>query len=167
MKTVRLIILSIPRHREMSGNVFRQIINVMECTECKLVILSSFDHIKNGFYESSHFITLFHVLKHLEDPAEYLSKLAIYLKESMRVKSFWKHQIRMMRCNLYIKVKPFLISHAGVLIYIYIMKRMYTLLSEKAGLSVKWMKQIQRYPLLNHLYWITSGLPEGIRYGNL
>jgi hypothetical protein len=30
-----------------------QALNVLECTSCGLVFLSSFEHIKNGFYEES------------------------------------------------------------------------------------------------------------------
>ena len=34
-------------------------------------------------------------------------------------------------------------------------------LIEKAGLECVKVKQIQRYPLSNHLYWLSQGKPNG------
>jgi hypothetical protein len=34
-------------------------------------------------------------------------------------------------------------------------------LSKKADLSLNWVKSIQRYPLSNHLHWLSHGLPGG------
>jgi len=36
-------------------------------------------------------------------------------------------------------------------------------LAESAGLHVNYIKQIQRYPLSNHLYWLVNGKPGGHR----
>jgi hypothetical protein len=36
-------------------------------------------------------------------------------------------------------------------------------LVRKAGLTLRWMKQIQRYPLSNHFYWLSHGKPGGHR----
>lgn len=36
-----------------------------------------------------------------------------------------------------------------------------TALLYKVGFKVNWIKQVQRYPLSNHLYWLTKGLPGG------
>jgi len=35
------------------------------------------------------------------------------------------------------------------------------LLIEKANLKAIYIKQIQRYPLSNHLYWLSCGKPGG------
>jgi hypothetical protein len=35
------------------------------------------------------------------------------------------------------------------------------LLVRKAGLKMNYVKQIQRYPLSNHLYWLAKGKPGG------
>lgn len=35
------------------------------------------------------------------------------------------------------------------------------LLMKKAGLKINWIKQIQRYSLANHLYWLANGKPGG------
>jgi hypothetical protein len=35
------------------------------------------------------------------------------------------------------------------------------LLAKSSGLSVEYVKHIQRYPLSNHLYWLAKGKPGG------
>jgi len=45
-------------------------------------------------------------------------------------------------------------------IYLYTMDTL-RLLATKAGLQVKFMRQVQRYPLENHLYWLSQGKPGG------
>jgi hypothetical protein len=37
----------------------------------------------------------------------------------------------------------------------------FTELVKKSGLKLNWVKQIQRYGLSNHLYWLSKGLPGG------
>ena len=34
-------------------------------------------------------------------------------------------------------------------------------LIEKSGLKINYIEQIQRYPMSNHLYWLSKGLPNG------
>jgi len=34
-------------------------------------------------------------------------------------------------------------------------------LVRQAGLKLHWLKQVQRYPLSNHLYWLSQGKPGG------
>lgn len=35
------------------------------------------------------------------------------------------------------------------------------MLAEQAGLKINYIKQIQRYPISNHLYWLAKGSPGG------
>ena len=35
------------------------------------------------------------------------------------------------------------------------------LLIKKAGIKLNWIKHVQRYPLSNHLYWLSKGKPGG------
>lgn len=35
------------------------------------------------------------------------------------------------------------------------------LLLKRVGFKINWSRQIQRYPLSNHLYWLTEGKPNG------
>jgi len=32
---------------------------------------------------------------------------------------------------------------------------------KKAGLKLNWIKHVQRYPLSNHLHWLSKGKPGG------
>lgn len=41
-------------------------------------------------------------------------------------------------------------------LYLYNEETLSILLS-KVGLKVNWIKQVQRYPLANHLYWLSRG----------
>jgi len=34
------------------------------------------------------------------------------------------------------------------------------LLIKKAGIKLNWIKHVQRYPLSNHLYWLSKGMPS-------
>lgn len=36
-----------------------------------------------------------------------------------------------------------------------------TMLLTKVGFKINWIKQVQRYPLANHLYWLSKGKPGG------
>ncbi len=222
-------------------------LEILQCSNCGLVFLSSFGHINNGFYESSamheendsieswlnetawdderrfnylrrvlenkyvldfgcgnggfmlrakeiasliegveietrleeHFqknglcvyktideinreydiITAFHVLEHIKDPIELLKKLASKLKGNGQIiievpnaddallslyKSKAFSEFTYWSCHL------FLFNNETL-----------KLLIKKAGLRVQYIKQIQRYPLSNHLYWLSFGKPGG------
>ena len=36
----------------------------------------------------------------------------------------------------------------------------------KAALKLNWVKHVQRYPLANHLYWLSKGKPGGHKQWN-
>lgn len=38
------------------------------------------------------------------------------------------------------------------------------MLAEKAGLQVRWIQQVQRYSLANHLHWLSEGMPGGHKH---
>lgn len=104
-------------------------------------------------------ITLFHVLEHFADPRTVLSEvskklgnegqlivevpsandalLQLYGSEPFSNFTYWS-------CHLFL-----FNSHT------------LPLLAEQAGLKVNYIKQIQRYPLSNHLYWLAKGSPGG------
>jgi len=214
-------------------------LEVMECTDCGLVFLSAFSHIKEGFYENSgmhdgtiditnwiretscdderrfnylrrelenrsvldllkakeaakqadglepenalkmyfqtnalnvyskiddiadkyDLITLFHVLEHLPDPRSMLVRvsellerngqiivevpnakdalLTLYNCEPFTNFTYWS-------CHLFLFTKETLIR-----------------LGEQAGLKIDYVEQVQRYPISNHLYWLSKGKPGG------
>ena len=45
-------------------------------------------------------------------------------------------------------------------LYLY-SSRTLPMLVEKAGLRIQFMQQVQRYPLANHLHWLSCGKPGG------
>ncbi len=104
-------------------------------------------------------ITLFHVLEHLPDPADTLKQLAARLNRggSILVEvpnaadallTFYENEafahFTYWSCHLFL-------FDANTL----------ALLAQKAGLRVEYIKQVQRYPLSNHLYWLAKGRPGG------
>lgn len=104
-------------------------------------------------------ITLFHVLEHLPDPRETLKELSgiitndgqliievpnandallmLYNSESFSHFTYWS-------CHLF-------------LFTVHTLKK----LAEQSGFHINYIKQIQRYPLSNHLYWLAKDKPGG------
>ncbi len=104
-------------------------------------------------------ITLFHVLEHLPDPLSTLKELATKLNPGGRIivevpnandalLSFYKNeafsQFTYWSCHLFLFNQNTL-----------------TLLGAKADLEPQYIKQIQRYPLSNHLHWLAQNKPGG------
>jgi len=104
-------------------------------------------------------ITAFHVIEHLKNPIDFLKEassllhpdgslylefpnaddalLSLYGSKPFSEFTYWS-------CHL------MLFNHETIKVAI-----------KKAGLQCKNIKQIQRYPLSNHLYWLAKGLPGG------
>ena len=104
-------------------------------------------------------ITSFHVFEHLINPREVLSDLArhltlgglivlevpnandalisLYNNEAFQKFTYWSQ-------HLFLFTSPTL-----------------EILARQAGLKVVMLKQYQRYPLSNHLYWLSKGVPGG------
>jgi 2-polyprenyl-3-methyl-5-hydroxy-6-metoxy-1,4-benzoquinol methylase len=121
----------------------------------QLTVLPSLAEVNQAF----DLITLFHVLEHLPDPADTLKQLAakvnpggsiivevpnaadalltFYENEAFSHFTYWS-------CHLFL-------FNANTL----------ALLAGKAGLRAQYIKQVQRYPLSNHLYWLAKGRPGG------
>ena len=111
------------------------------------------------------FVTAFHVLEHLAQPQKILEEmkellndggkiivevpnandvlLSVYENDAFSHFTYWS-------CHLYLYSKHTL-----------------SLLAKKASLKVDFVKHIQRYPLSNHLYWLSKGKPGGhVKWGN-
>lgn len=104
-------------------------------------------------------ITLFHVLEHLVNPQEILNQLKEYLNPNGIIIIEVPNADDAL-LTLY-KSKEFAdFTYWSCHVYLY---NSYTLkkLLEQAGYKVKLVKQIQRYPLRNHLYWLSQGKPGG------
>lgn len=227
-------------------------LNVLECTSCGLVFLSSFDHIRDGFYENSgmhgenlrdiqslinessfdderrfeflksllpnrsvldvgcgtgsflskvrilankvhgvepekrlaeHFqqmdltvynniskvpdqnkydiITMFHVLEHFADPRVILIELSKLLEEKGQIiievpnsddALLTLYQSEAFSCFTYWSCHLFLFN-----------TRTLKILADQAGLNINYIKQVQRYSLANHMFWLSKGKPNGHR----
>lgn len=230
----------------------RSDLEIFECASCGLVFLSSFDHIKNGFYENSkmhgeemlniqtwlketawdderrfqyfksalpnrrlldfgcgaggfllktrelaatahgvepearlnnHYqshgltvfhdmseipkdirqrydiITMFHVLEHIPDPKSILGKLSEMLADDgqiiVEVPSADDALL-----TLY-NNRPFShFTYWSCHLFLFTSKTLKMLFTQ-AKLKVNYIKQIQRYPLSNHLFWLANGRPGG------
>lgn len=236
---------SVLRHQGVRDNPS---INVMECPECGLVYLSSFDHINDRFYEESmmlggavdlnHYrkrslmddtrrlnalkeeistksvldfgcggggflslakpitnriagveldniirltlrhdegldvfesiehiegqydvITMFHVLEHLKDPVGMLKRLEMHLNENgkmiIEVPSANDALLKLYGSEAFAKF-----TYWSCHLFLYTPETLSRIV-KKAGFKVQYIKQVQRYPLSNHMYWLTEKKPGG------
>lgn len=110
-------------------------------------------------------ITSFHVLEHLANPHEILNLMKFKLKENGKIiievpnandalltiyeNEAFSH-FTYWSCHLYL--------HTDFTL---------KMLAKQCGLKVDFIKFIQRYPLSNHLYWLSKGKPAGDKiWGN-
>lgn len=104
-------------------------------------------------------ITLFHVLEHLEDPLSYLKEFRNYLSPDglmiIEVPNADDALLSLYDCKAFADF-TYWICH----IYLYTLSTLH-LLFDKAQYEVVFMRQIQRYPLANHLFWLSQGAPGG------
>jgi SAM-dependent methyltransferase len=113
----------------------------------------------NKISDSFDVITLFHVLEHIPDPRSILTRLAEKLKD--------KGQIIVETPNagdallqLY-KSGPFShFTYWSCHLFLFSVST-FSRLAESIGITVNYIKQVQRYPLSNHLYWLARGKPGG------
>ena len=129
--------------------------------EKKIPLENNLDNISDKF----DIITSFHVIEHIKEPFEILNKLknllqdngkliievpnandvllTIYENEAFSNFTYWS-------CHLYLYTQHTL-----------------NLLAKQAGFEVEFIKHIQRYPLSNHLYWLSKNRPGGHeKWGN-
>lgn len=119
---------------------------------------SSIDELE-GEYD---IITLFHVLEHLVNPIETLRGLKRFLaKNGIIIIEVPNADDALL--TLYKSAAFADFTYWSCHTYLY---NSFTLkkIAEKSGLSVKMVKQIQRYPLSNHLFWLSERKPGGHTY---
>lgn len=104
-------------------------------------------------------ITLFHVFEHLSDPLDVLSFLKSLLSKNGRIIIEVPHArdalITFFDCPEF-KAHTFWSEHL-----ILHTRQSLTALCEACGFDVVSIKGVQRYPLANHLYWLSEGKPGG------
>ncbi len=109
--------------------------------------------------EKFEIITLFHVLEHLENPKKVLLDLSKKLTSDgtivIETPNINDALISMYDCKEFSEF-----TYWGCHLYYFSIKTLTRLLND-AGFIILHMNQIQRYPLANHLYWLSKGKPDG------
>lgn len=104
-------------------------------------------------------ITALHVVEHLSDPIKTLKELSSLLNEDGRLIVEVPSSDDAL-LTLY-QNEPFQnFTYWSQHLFLFNAKTL-TDLVKQTGLKISWIKHIQRYPLSNHLYWLTNGKPGG------
>lgn len=105
------------------------------------------------------FITAFHVIEHLPDPRSMLTDLSKLLRPGGRmiveVPSSEDALLSLYDCDAFQRF-----TYWSQHLYLFNSKTL-EMLSRQAGLRVVALQHYQRYPLSNHLYWLSRGKPSG------
>ena len=104
-------------------------------------------------------ITAFHVVEHLLEPKRILSDLAKLLTEDGKLIIEVPNSSDAL-LTLYDNQDFQNFSYWSQHVYFYNEATLSELIKQ-AGLQLHWVKHIQRYPLSNHLYWLSHGKPRG------
>lgn len=104
-------------------------------------------------------ITLFHVLEHFPDPKGVLIELNKVISEDgqiiIEVPNANDSLLTLYNCEAFSNF-----TYWSCHLYLFTTKTLEMLVSQ-IGLKIHYIKQIQRYPLSNHLYWLSNGKPGG------
>jgi SAM-dependent methyltransferase len=122
-----------------------------------LNVLPSIDQLPSD--QRFNLITAFHVVEHLEDPANMLRQLAKRLREGGRI--FIEVPSSSDALLTLYESTPFSeFTYWSCHLHLFNAANL-PLLARKAGLKLDYISHIQRYPLENHLYWLAKGKPGG------
>jgi len=104
-------------------------------------------------------ITLFHVLEHILDPKVILVELSKLLKDKgqmiIEVPSANDALLTLYNCEAFSHF-----TYWSCHLFLFTVKTLKELASQ-VNLKINYIKQVQRYPLSNHLYWLSKGKPNG------
>jgi 2-polyprenyl-3-methyl-5-hydroxy-6-metoxy-1,4-benzoquinol methylase len=104
-------------------------------------------------------IVMFHVLEHLPDPRSILSELSEMLSDDGQIIVEVPNADDAL-LTLY-NNKPFShFTYWSCHLFLYTAKTL-QMLFDQMDLKVNYIKEIQRYSLANHLYWLANGRPGG------
>lgn len=115
--------------------------------------------------EKFDIITSFHVIEHIKEPLKILDKLKNLLEDNGRL------IIEVPNANdalltIYENEAFSNFTYWSCHLYLYTHHTL-NLLAKQAGFEVEFIKHIQRYPLSNHLYWLSKNKPGGHeKWGN-
>lgn len=104
-------------------------------------------------------ITSFHVIEHLKEPAKWLSKIRGHMKDDsllyIETPNADDALINMYHCKTFADF-----TYWSCHVFLYTARTLQKLLGNN-GFEVVKSHQVQRYPLANHLYWLSQGKPGG------
>jgi len=111
------------------------------------------------------YITSFHVVEHLSEPEVILRKMKKLLNDGgkiiLEVPNADDALLSIYESEAFSKF-----TYWSCHLYLYNQHTM-NLLAKKADLSLDFIKHIQRYPLSNHLYWLSKNKPGGhVKWGS-
>lgn len=111
------------------------------------------------YEEEFDYVTMFHVIEHLANPNEYLEKIWHHMKTNGELQIETPNAddvlLSLYECEAF---ADFTYWSCHVMLY-----NVDTLskLLQNNGFEVTGKKQIQRFPVSNHLYWLSKGMPGG------
>lgn len=111
------------------------------------------------FNEKFDYITSFHVIEHLVEPGEWLEKIRRHMKPDsvlcIETPNADDALLTLYDCRAFADF-----TYWSCHVVLYNLDTLCTLLG-KNGFKIIKREQIQRYPLANHLYWLSNGKPGG------
>jgi len=114
------------------------------------------NNIRGGGYD---IITMFHVLEHILDPRAILGELSEMLADAGQIIMEVPNADDAL-LTLYNNGPFSHFTYWSCHLFLFTAKTLRMLFSQ-VNLKVNYIKQIQRYPLSNHLYWLANGKPGG------
>lgn len=125
-----------------------------------LPVFLNLSGIPNGLREEGYdIITLFHVLEHIPHPKSCLTNLSKLLADNgqiiIEVPNADDALLTLYQCEAFQNY-----TYWDCHLFLYTAKTL-RMLFDQVNLRVNYIKQIQRYPLSNHLYWLATGISYG------
>ncbi len=114
----------------------------------------------NEFDREFDVITLFHVFEHLNNPLMWLERISSKLKSGgvlfIEVPNADDALLSLYECA------PFAdFTYWSAHLYLYTIKSLTEVINRNGSFVIEDAGQFQRYPLANHLYWLSQGKPGG------
>lgn len=124
-----------------------------------ILCYSSIEEAERDMQQKVDLVTMFHVLEHLEEPEEFLHRLKNMLTSNgkiiIEVPNAEDALLTLYDCKDFAEF-----TYWECHFYLYTVETL-KLLAQKIGMKAKFVQQIQRDPLSNHLYWLTNRKPGG------
>lgn len=124
--------------------------------------MSCFDDLRDVPDDTFDFVTLFHVFEHLEDPTTAMKVIKTKMKQKGQLIVEVPHA-RDALLSLYNSeaFKSFTFMSEHLILHTRDSLRLFI---EDSGFKVNSVQGIQRYPMVNHLHWLSQGTPGGQNY---